>query len=118
MVVFGEYIEAFKQIFFMGLISDLFSFLTEISDDSYLYSCERWFDNLWKKMYRPYTAEGVLEIRDGKFYKKLYVTFRDDTRIVITDDNDEGKKLHYVNLNLEQKKQLLRDGFLTIKEYE
>lgn len=102
----------------MGLLSDLFSFLAEVSDDSYLYSCERWFDNLWKKMYRPYTAEGVLEIRDGKFYKKLYVTFRDDTRIVITDDNDEGKKLHYVNLNSEQKKQLLRDGFLTIKKYE
>ena len=102
----------------MGVISDLFSLLTEISDDSYLFSCKRWFDVIWKKLYRPYTAKGVLVIKNGKLYKKFYVTFRDNTLIVITDENDEGKKLRYVTLNSEQKKQLLCDGYITIKEYE
>lgn len=102
----------------MGFISDLFSFLTEIFDDSYLFNSERWFDSIWKKLSRPYTAKGVLEIKDRKLYKKFYVTFRDDTLIVITDENDEGKDLRYVTLNSGQKKQLLCDGYITIKEYK
>lgn len=102
----------------MGFISDLISFLTEISDDSYLFTCECWFDDIWKKLSRPYTAKGMLVIIDGKLYKKFYVTFRDDTLIIITDENDEGKKLRYVTLNSEQKKQLLRNGYINIKEYE
>lgn len=102
----------------MGFISDLISFLTEISDDSYLTNCEHWFDGIWKKLSRPYTAKGILVIKDGKFYKKFCVTFRDGTLIVITEENDEGKDLRYITLNSEQKKQLLHDGYITIKEYE
>lgn len=102
----------------MGLLSDLFSFLTDISGDSYSYSCERWFDSIWDKMNRPCSAEGCLEVKEGKLYKKFYVTFRDRTSLVISDENDDGRELRYVNLNSEQKKQLLRDGYITIKEYE
>lgn len=42
----------------MGLLSDLFSFLVDITDDGYLAVNERWFDNVWEKMYRPNCAEG------------------------------------------------------------
>ena len=101
----------------MGLLSDLFSLLTETTDNSYVYNSERWFDNLWKKMYRPYTAEGVLVLKEGRLFKKFYVTFHDDTSIVIVDDNDEGQKLRHITLSTDHKKQLLRDGYITIKEY-
>lgn len=102
----------------MGLLSDLFSFLIDITDDGYSAVSERWFDNVWEKMYRPNCAEGCLEVRDGKLYKKFRVSFRDGTCLVITDENDDGRELRYVNLNSEQKKQLLRDGYVTIREYD
>lgn len=102
----------------MGLLSDLFAFLTDIADDGYLAVSEHWFDNVWKKMYRPNCAESRLEVRDGKLYKKFLVSFRDGTSLVITDENDDGRELRYVNLNSEQKKQLLRDGCVTIREYD
>lgn len=102
----------------MGLLSDLFAFLTDITDDGYFAISEHWFDNVWKKMYRPNFAEGCLEVRDGKLYKKFLVSFRDGTSLVIKDKNDDGRELRYVTLNSEQKKQLLRDGYITIKEYE
>lgn len=101
----------------MGLLSDLFSLLVENTDNSYVYSNECWFDNLWKKMYRPYTAKGVLELKEGRLFKKFYVLFPDDTGIVIVDDNDEGQKLRHITLSTEHKRQLLRDGFITIKKY-
>lgn len=107
-----------NNIIAMGIIYSLFSFLSEASDDSYLLGCERWFDGVWKNLYRPNYAKGCLEIKEGRLYKKLLVSLRDNTRIVITDDNDEGRKLRYVSLNSEQKRQLLHNGFLTIKEYE
>ena len=69
-------------------------------------------------MYRPNCAESLIDIKDGKLYKKFLVSFCDGTSIVITDENDDGRELRYVNLNSEQKKQLLRDRSVTIKEYE
>ena len=102
----------------MGLFSDLFSFLTDITDDSYIVSSERWFDNVYKRINHVESSEGRLEVRSGNLYRKLYVTFRDGSSLVITDEKDNGRELRYVNLNSEQKKQLLRDGYVTIREYD
>lgn len=102
----------------MGLLSDFFSFLTDLPDDSYIVDSERWFDNVYKKFKRLRFAEGRLEIRDGKLYRKFSVLFYDGTSLIITDDRDEGGELRSAYLNTDQKKQLLRDGYITIKEYE
>ena len=48
----------------------------------------------------------------------MSVTFRDYTKISIIDNEDEGCSLRSVNLDSSQKRQLIRDGRIVLKEYE
>lgn len=61
----------------MGLLSDIFDFLTEQTSDNYITNSERWFDSVWKRLSRVDCAEGILEIRKGKLFRRMSVTFRD-----------------------------------------
>lgn len=101
----------------MGFLSEIISIISGFIDDSYYSSSERWFDNIWRKLNRPYMAEGILELRDGKLYKKFLVTFHDGSNIVVVEDNDEGYKLRHVRLSSDHKRQILQEGYLTIKQY-
>lgn len=102
----------------MGLLSDLFDLLTEQTSDGYISKSERWFDSVWKHLSRTDCAEGILEVREGKLFRRLSVTFRDYTKISIIDNDDEGCCLRSVNLDSNQKRQLIRDGRIVLKEYE
>lgn len=102
----------------MGLLSDIFDFLTDQTSDNYIANSERWFDSVWKHLNRTDCAEGILEVREGKLFKKLSVTFRDYTKISIIDNEDEGCSLRSVNLDSNQKRQLIREGRIVLKEYE
>lgn len=44
----------------MGLLSDIFDFLTEQTSDNYIANSERWFDSVWKHLNRTDCAEGIL----------------------------------------------------------
>lgn len=102
----------------MGLLSDIFDFLTEQTSGSYIANSERLFDSIWKHLSHTECAEGILEIREGKLFRRMSVTFRDYTKISIIDNEDEGCSLRSVNLDSSQKRQLIRDGRIVLKEYE
>lgn len=102
----------------MGLLSSIFDFLAEQSADNYMICSERWFDYLRKHFDYSDCAEGVLEVRNGKLFKKFVVRFRNNTKVIIMDDEDEGCSLSSINLNSIQKKQILKYGYFILKEYE
>lgn len=102
----------------MGLLSDIFDFLTEQTSDNYIANSESWFDSVWKHLIRTDSAEGILEVRNGKLFRKMSVTFRGYTKISIVDVEDEGCNLRSVNLDSKQKRQLIREGRIVLKEYE
>ena len=102
----------------MGLLSDIFDFLIEQTSDNYISNSERWFDSVWKHLNRTDSAEGILEVRDGNLFRRLSVTFRDGTKFSIIDVEDDGCSLRSVNLDSIQRRQLIRDGRIVLKEYE
>lgn len=115
---FATLIRVITHFFIMGLLSDIFDFLIEQTSDNYISKSERWFDSVWKHLNRTDSAEGILEVRDGNLFRRLSVTFRDGTKISIIDVEDEGCSLRSVNLDSNQRRQLIRDGRIVLKEYE
>lgn len=101
----------------MGLLSFLFDILDDSTSNRYIETSKSWFDCVWNSQRYPNEGKGVLIIQEGKLYKRLYVEFNDELSCTISDDNDKGCELQYVKLTSEQKNEILRNGYITIKRY-
>lgn len=101
----------------MGFLNLLLSLLDDLTSEDYLESSKIWFDCIWQRLNHPYKGEGILIIRNGKFYRILRVTFDDDTTLSMMDEKENGYELRHINLKQKQKDEALRKGYIVLKYY-
>lgn len=101
----------------MGFLNFLFDLLDDSVSNGYIETSKTWFDRTWNSLRYPNKGKGILIIQDGKLDKRLYVEYNNELSYTISDDRDEGCELRYVKLTQEEKDEMLRNGYLIIKQY-
>lgn len=101
----------------MGLLDFFFGILDDFESDDYVEASKRWFDSAWKRLNCPSKGKGILFIENGMLFRRLYVSFDDDTTFAILDGKDKGRELKYVKFNQRQKDELLNKGYVILKFY-
>lgn len=101
----------------MGLISDIFDFLSTFDRDTYIDESKDWADNIWDKNTNTLSGSLSLYMIDHKLYKSLKIKFRNNVVGVFTDETDNGWIISDRSLTKTQKRLLKEQGNIIIKRY-
>lgn len=101
----------------MGFLSTLASFVSLLLQKrDYVEESEEWFEDVWKHIKKPASADGELEEKRGRVFRQLRVTFGDDFTVLIIDEEDEGADKEDIKLGWWDKTKLDYNGIVTIKK--
>ena len=74
----------------MGLLSDIFDFLSSFTDDSYIDEAKVWGDRVWNSSSNKKSGTLSLNLVDDRLYKRMRIIFYDGNIANITNEDDRG----------------------------
>ena len=78
----------------MGLLSDIFDFLSSFTDDSYIDEAKVWGDRVWNSSSNKKSGTLSLNLVDDRLYKRLRIIFYDGNIANITnEDRSEERRV-------------------------
>lgn len=102
----------------MGLLSDIFDFLSSFTDDSYIDEAKVWGDRVWNSSSNKKSGTLSLNLVDDRLYKRMRIIFYDGNIANITNEDDRGWSFSEKKLTRSQKRQLDEEGMIEIKRYK
>lgn len=102
----------------MGLLSDIFDFLSSFTDDSYIDEVKVWGDRVWNSSSNKKSGTLSLNLVDDRLYKRMRIIFYDGNIANITNEDDRGWTYSEKKLTRSQKRQLDEEGMIEIKRYK
>lgn len=102
----------------MGLLSDIFDFLSSFTDDSYIEEAKVWGDRVWNSSSNKKSGTLSLNFVDDRLYKQMRIIFYDGNIANITNEDDRGWSFSEKRLTCFQRKQLSEEGIVEIKRYK
>lgn len=102
----------------MGLLSDIFDFLSSFTDDSYIDEAKVWGDRVWNSSSNKKSGTLSLNLVDDRLYKRMRINFYDGNIANITNEDDRGWTYSEKKLTRSQKRQLDEEGMIEIKRYK
>lgn len=102
----------------MGLLSDIFDFLSSFTDDSYIDEAKVWGDRVWNSSSNKKSGTLSLNLVDDRLYKRMRIIFYDGNIANITNEDDRGWTYSEKKLTRSQKRQLDEEGMIEIKRYK
>lgn len=102
----------------MGLLSDIFDFLSSFTDDSYIEEAKVWGDRVWNSSSNKKSGTLSLNFVDDRLYKQMCIIFYDGNIANITNEDDRGWTYSEKKLTRSQKRQLDEEGMIEIKRYK
>lgn len=102
----------------MGLLSDIFDFLSSFTDDSYIEEAKVWGDRVWNSSSNKKSGTLSLNFVDDRLYKQMRIIFYDGNIANITNEDDRGWSFSEKRLTHFQRKQLSEEGIVEIKRYK
>lgn len=102
----------------MGLLSDIFDFLSSFTDDSYIDEAKVWGDRVWNSSSNKKSGTLSLNLVDDRLYKRMRIIFYDGNIANITNEDDRGWTYSEKKLTRSQKRQLDEEGMIKIKRYK
>lgn len=102
----------------MGLLSDIFDFLSSFTDDSYIEEAKVWGDRVWNSSSNKKSGTLSLNLVDDRLYKRMRIVFYDGNIANITNEDDRGRSFSEKRLTRFQRKQLSEEGMVEIKRYK
>ena len=102
----------------MGLLSDIFDFLSSFADDSYIEEAKVWGDRVWNSSSNKKSGTLSLNLVDDRLYKRMRIIFYDGNIANITNEDDRGWTYSEKKLTRSQKRQLDEEGMIEIKRYK
>lgn len=102
----------------MGLLSDIFDFLSSFEGSSYIENAKDWGDKLWNEYDNTKSASLSLYEIDNRLYKQMRIEFRDKNIGVFTESEDMGWRKNENKLTHGQRNQLKDNGYIVIKKYQ
>lgn len=102
----------------MGLLSDIFDFLSSFADDSYIEDAKVWGDKVWNSSYNKKSGTLSLYLVNNRLYKRMRIVFYDDNIANITNEDDRGWSYSENKLTHSQMRHLSEEGMVEIKKYK
>ena len=95
----------------MGLLSDIFDFLSSFNEGSYI-------DKIWNKSINKKSASLYLYLVNDCLYKRMRIVFYDGNIANVTNEDDRGWTYSEKKLTCSQRRQLNEEGLIEIKRYD
>lgn len=102
----------------MGLLSNIFDFLSFFTDDSYIEDAKVWGDKVWNSSYNKKSGTLSLYLVNNRLYKRLRIVFYDGNIANITNEDDRGWSYSENKLTRSQMRHLSEEGVVEIKKYK
>lgn len=99
----------------MGLLSDVFDFLSSFADSSYIEDAKDWGDKVWDSSSNKKSGTLSLYLVNDRLYKRMRIVYNDGNIANITYKDDRGWNYSENKLTRSQRRQLSEDGELDIK---
>lgn len=94
----------------MGLLSDIFDFLSSFTDDSYIDEAKVWGDRVWNSSSNKKSGTLSLNLVDDRLYKRMRIIFYDGNIANITNEDDRGWTYSEKNLLALKKDNWMKKG--------
>lgn len=102
----------------MGLLSDIFDFLSSFADGSYIEDAKDWGDKVWNSSSNKKSGTLSMYLVNDHLYKRMRIVFNDGNIANITNGDDRGWSFSEKRLTRFQRKQLSEEGMVEIKRYK
>lgn len=102
----------------MGLLSDIFDFLSSFNEGSYIDDAKDWGDKIWNKSINKKSASLYLYLVNDCLYKRMRIFFYDGNIANVTNEDDRGWTYSEKKLTCSQRRQLNEEGLIEIKRYD
>lgn len=102
----------------MGLLSDIFDFLSSFADGSYIEDAKDWGNKVWNSSSNKKSGTLSMYLVNDRLYKRMRIVFNDGNIANITNGDDRGWSYSENKLTRSQKRQLGEEGFVEIKIYK
>lgn len=101
----------------MGLLSDIFDFLSSFADGSYIEDAKDWGDKVWNSSTNKKSGTLSLYLVNDRLYKRMRIVFNDGNIAIVTNEDDRGWSYSENKLTRSQRRQLSEEGLVEIKRY-
>lgn len=102
----------------MGLLSDIFDFLSSFADGSYIEDAKDWGDKVWNSSTNKKSGTLSLYLVNDRLYKRMRIVFNDGNIAIVTNEDDRGWSYSENKLTRSQRRQLSEEGLVEIKRYK
>lgn len=102
----------------MGLLSDIFDFLSSFADGSYIEDAKDWGDKFWNSSTNKKSGTLSLYLVNDRLYKRMRIVFNDGNIAIVTNEDDRGWSYSENKLTRSQRRQLSEEGLVEIKRYK
>lgn len=102
----------------MGLISDIFDFLSSFDEGSYIDDAKDWGDKVWNSSSNKKYGTLSLYLVNGRLYKRMCIVYCDGNIANVTNGDDRGWTYSEKRLTRSQRRQLSEEGIIEIKRYD
>lgn len=102
----------------MGLLSDIFDFLSSFDEGSYIEDAKDWGDKIWNSSSNKKSASLCLYLVSDRLYKRMRIVYYDGNIANIINEDDEGWNYSEKKLTRSQRRQLSEEGMIEIKKYK
>lgn len=102
----------------MGLLSDIFDFLSSFDEGSYIEDAKDWGDKVWNSSSNKKSASLCLYLVSDRLYKRMRIVFNDGNIANVTNEDDRGWSYSEKKLTRSQRRQLSEEGMIEIKKYK
>lgn len=99
----------------MGLLSDIFDFLSSFDEGSYIDDAKDWGDKIWNSSSNKKSGTLSLYPVDDRLYKRMRIVFYDGNIANVTNEDDSGWLYSEKKLTHSQRKQLSEEGVIDIQ---
>lgn len=101
----------------MGLLADIFDFLSSFADDSYIEDAKVWGDNIWNSSSNKKSGTLSLFLVNDRLYKRMRIVFNDGNIANVTSEDDRGWSYSENKLTRSQRRQLSEEGYMELRKY-
>lgn len=102
----------------MGLLADIFDFLSSFDEGSYIEDAKAWGDKVWNNSSNKMSGTLSLYLVNDRLYKRMRIILYDGNIANITNEDDKGWSYSEKKLTRSQRRQLSEEGIVEIKRYE
>lgn len=99
----------------MGILADIFDFLSSFDEGSYIEDAKAWGDKVWNNSSNKKSGTLSLYLVNDRLYKRMRIILYDGNIANITNEDDKGWSYSEKKLTRSQRRQLSEEGIVEIK---